>query len=52
MTLEHGLGMFVFGMTAFGIGTAIAFAIVNYRQKKEIEEKERKKSKVYDGWSK
>jgi large-conductance mechanosensitive channel len=45
MTIEYGLGMFVYGMIAIFIGATIAYFIINAVQKKEKEEKENENRK-------
>ena len=42
MTVEFGWGMFAFGMTVTIVGFSIAGFIINWNEKKKIEEKEEK----------
>ena len=45
MTVELGIGMFVYGMIAILIGATIAYFIINAIQQKEKEEKENENRK-------
>ena len=45
MTVELGIGMFVYGMIAIFIGAIIAYFIINAVQQKEKEEKENENRK-------
>ena len=45
MTIELGIGMFVYGMIAIFIGAIIAYFIINAVQQKEKEEKENENRK-------
>ena len=54
MDFEHGLLFFVIGMTATITGFFIAFMVVNYNRKKELDdEQERERQKIFgDTWPK
>ena len=45
MTIELGIGMFVYGMIAIFIGATIAYFIINAIQQKEKERKENENKK-------
>ena len=45
MTVELGIGMFVYSMIAIFIGATIAYFIINAVQQKEKEEKENENRK-------
>ena len=45
MTIELGIGMFVYGMIAIFIGATITYFIINAVQQKEKEEKENENRK-------
>ena len=45
MTVELGIGMFVYNMIALFIGATIAYFIINAVQQKEKEEKENENRK-------
>tara|TARA_B100000085_G_scaffold228740_1_gene214775 strand:- start:396 stop:560 length:165 start_codon:yes stop_codon:yes gene_type:complete len=54
MDFEHGLLMFFIGTTATIIGFFIAFMVINYHKRKELDdEQERERQKVFgDTWPK
>ena len=54
MDFEHGLLMFFIGTTATITGFFIAFMVVNYNRKKELDdEQERERQKIFgDTWPK
>ena len=45
MTIELGIGMFIYGMIAIFIGATIAYFIINAIQQKEKKEKENENRK-------
>lgn len=48
MTPGYGFGMLAIGLIAIMIGGTIAYLIINYIQKKEKQEAEEKKNKIWN----
>ena len=48
LDLEHGILMFIFGVSFTLIGFFIAFLVINYNHRKEQKRKNRPKNPMYD----
>ena len=48
LDLEHGILMFIFGVSFTFIGFFIAFLVINYNHRKEQKKKNRPPNPMYD----
>ena len=48
MDIHYGILQLIIGLCAIMVGGLIVYFVINYNIKKEKEEKERKKNKVYN----
>ena len=48
LDLEHGILMFIFGVSFTFVGFFIAFLVINYNQRQETKKKVNEKHPMYD----